>query len=323
MDTKINELQTCYAVLHISNGPGVKDVQDGLRVIVEESERFQLTEDIWMERFDRDLGQRIQTACEPQHFNISSAGYDRHLYAFVKRVTKPEKSKYEGMSELAGLVALSRLVHPTSTGDRYCARIFRYGNNNSSIECVRFFGVSPDVSLIDARRDWLSAQDGQTLLKLVSWLPKDKKMHDRIHRAYWNHESALRSYYLDVKWTLVVSAFEALLNTRDQYVAVQFRERVGQLAKYFSVDMTQTELKAAYNLRSELVHAQNFLFGLNNVLPQTEHVPLYTKLESLLRSTLLACLLERTFGDHFRDNSSIDSRWPVSFPVPKKCKKGP
>ena len=153
-----------------------------------------------------------------------------------------------------------------STGDRYCARIFRYGDNSSPIECIRFFGVSSDVSLIDARRDWLSAKDGQTLLKLISWLPKDKKMHDRIHHAYWNHESALRSYYLDVKWTFVVSAFEALLNTRDQYVALQFRERVGQLAKHFNVGLTEAELKAAYNLRSQLVHAQNFLFGLDNVL---------------------------------------------------------
>lgn len=323
MDAKTNEPQTCYTILHISNGPGAQDMQHGLRVIVEDSGRFQLTENIWMERFDQDLGQRIQTACEPPHFNISSAEYDRHLYAFVKRVTEPERSRYEGMSELAGLVALSRLVHPTSTGNRYGARIFRYGDNNSPIECVRFFGVSPDVSLIDARRDWLSAQDGQTLLKLASWLPKDKKMHDRIHRAYWNHESALRSYYLDVKWTLVVSAFEALLNTRDSYVALQFRERVGQLANHFNVNLTEAELKATYSLRSQLAHAQNFLFGLNNVLPQSEHVPLYTKLESLLRSTLLTCLLDGNFGDHFRDNSSVDNRWPVNLPVPKSAKKVP
>ena len=113
---------------------------------------------------------------------------------------------------LRGLIALSRLVHPTSTGDRYCARIFKYGDPNSIIEAVRFFGVSPDVSLIDGRSDWLSAADGQTLLKLVPWLTGN--MHRRVHHAYWNHESAMRSYYLDVKWTLVVSAFEALMNTQ-------------------------------------------------------------------------------------------------------------
>ena len=71
------------------------------------------------------------------------------------------------------------------------------------------------------------------------------------------------------------------------------------------------------------MHAQNFLFGLNSVLPQSEHVPLYAKLESLLRSTLLTCLLDQTFGDHFQDNSSVDNRWPVDFTVPKRRKKGP
>jgi hypothetical protein len=314
--------ETCYVVLHMSNGPGRQDLQNGLRVIVEDSGRFQLSENIWIERFDRELGQKIQTACDPPHYKINSAGYDRHLYGFVKRVTEPEKSKYEGMSELAGLVALSRLVHPTSTGDRYSARIFRYGDKDSPIECVRFFGVSPDVSLIDTRRDWLSAQDGQTLLKLVPWLQINKKMHERIHHAYWNHESALRSYYLDLKWTLIVSAFEALLNSGDQNVTRQFKNRVGQLAKHFGVVLTEDDIDNGYKLRSKLVHAENFLFGLNKILPQSEHVPLYTKLESLLRVTLLTCLLDESFGNHFRDEASIDSRWPVNFPV-SKSKKGP
>jgi hypothetical protein len=145
----MNQSETCYIILHMSNGPGRQDLKDGLRVIVEDGGRFQLSETVWMERFDKELGLRIETACDPPHFNINKAGYDRHLYAFVKRVTEPEQTKFEGMSELGGLVALSRLVHPTSTGDRYAARIFRYGDRDSPIECVRFYGVSQDVSLID------------------------------------------------------------------------------------------------------------------------------------------------------------------------------
>jgi hypothetical protein len=315
----MNQPATCYVILHLSHGPSQAEVKAGARVIVETGEPpFQLTENIWMERFDKDLGEKIQTACDPSHYKIKSAGYDRHLYAFVKRITEPEKSKYEGMSELAGLVALSRLVHPTSTGNRYCARIFQYGDKNSPIEAVRFFGVSPDVSLIDGRRDWLSAQDGQTLVKLVPWLSKN--MHKRVHHAYWNHETALRSHYLDVKWIFIVSAFEALMNTREDSVRMQFRERVGQLAKHFSVKVTEDELNDAYTLRSELVHSQKFLFELHTVLAQSKHVPLYEKLESLLRGTLLECLLDPTFGDHFRDDASIDGRWSVNFPPPRKPK---
>jgi len=102
---------------------------------------------------------------------------------------------------------------------------------------------------IDGWHDWFSVQDGQILLKLVPWL--SKKMHMRVHHVYWNHETALRSYYLDVKWSFIVSAFEALTNTREDSVRMQFRERVGQLATHFSVKVTEDELNDAYTLRSE------------------------------------------------------------------------
>jgi hypothetical protein len=296
-----------------------------MRVIVEAGQpRFQITDDIWMERFDAELGKKIRIACDPAHYNVSDAGYDNHLYAFVRRVPDGERTKYEGVSVLAGLIALSRLVHPTSTGYRYCARIFRHGDPSSIIEAVRFFGVSPDVSLIDGSRDWLSAADGQTLLKLAPWLTAT--MHHRIHRAYWNHETALRSYYLDVKWVLAVSAFEALMNTGENKSRLQFVERVGQLAHYFGDNIPEQELHDAYTLRSELAHAQKFLFQLVDVLPQEEYVPLYAKLESLLRKALLTCLLDPTFGDRFRDVPSVDAQWPVSFPTtrPRKARaKGP
>jgi hypothetical protein len=315
--------ETCYVILHLANGPSQADVNAGAHVIVEEGDaRFYFTKDIWMERLDKELAKKIQSACGPRHFNIEDVVHDQHLYAFVKRISAPEKSKFEGVSELFGLVSLSRLVHPTSTGERYCARIFRYGDENSPIEAVRFYGVSPDVSLIDGRRDWLAANHGKTLLQLVPWLSRN--MHKRVHHAYWNHETALRSYYLDVKWTFMVSAFEALLNTREDFVRMQFRERVKQLAKHFGVTVTDDELNDAYTLRSELVHSQKFLFELHTVLPQSEHVLLYEKLESLLRTTLLTCLLDPKFGDHFRDTASIDNRWPVNLPVPRKrAKKGP
>ena len=309
--------EAVYVALHMSNGPSKAELAAGTRAIVEAGDpSFRLTEDIWMERFDKELGKKIETACSPAQYNVSDAGYDRHLYAFVSKVPSVEKRKYEGMSVVAALIALSRLVHPTSTGDRYCARIFRYGDPNSIIEAVRLFGVSPDVSLIDGRRDWLSAADGQTLLKLVPGLTAN--MHRRVHHAYWNHESAMRSYYLDVKWTLVVSAFEALMNTKKDYVALQFRERVKQLADHFRISMTVDELKKAYELRSGLVHSQKFLFELETVLPKQDHVPLYGRLETLLRKTLLECLLDIKFGAYFQDASSVDSRWPVNFPAPKK-----
>ena len=107
--------EAVYVVLHMSNGPSKADVAAGTRAIVDAGDPpFRLTEDIWMERFDKELGKKIETACSPAQYNLSDVGHDRHLYAFVRKVPSGEKSKYEGMSVLAGLIALSRLVHPNS-----------------------------------------------------------------------------------------------------------------------------------------------------------------------------------------------------------------
>jgi hypothetical protein len=70
---------------------------------------------------------------------------------------------------------------------------------------------------------------------------------------------------------------------------------------------------------SGLVHSQKFLFELETVLPKEKHVPLYGRLEALLRKALLECLLDAKFGDYFRSEVSVDSRWSVKFPPPRKA----
>ena len=100
---------------------------------------------------------------------------------------------------------------------------------------------------------------------------------------------------------------------------MQFRERVKQLEDHFEIPMTVGELKKAYELRSGLVHSQNFVFELETVLPKEKHVPLYGRLETLLRKALLECLPNTKFGDYFRNEVSVDSRWPIKFPPPRKA----
>lgn len=162
-------------------------------------------------------------------------------------------------------------------------------------------------------------KDGEALQTLMPWL--SKKMHPRVHRAYWNHENAMRSYYLDIRWTLVASAFEALLNTQERDVAWQFRDRVRQLADELNVPLSDGDLRNAYALRSKLVHAQSFLSDLESVLPKSQHSALYEKLESLLRNTVLRCLLDDKFGNFFRDDAAVNSRWPLSPNPNREAKK--
>jgi hypothetical protein len=299
-----------YVALHVdAAGPSpVAEKNRSPLIVSDTSRRFQLSDDIWIEKLDQQLAIRIQQACDPPNYNISFEPYDRHLYAFAGRVSGNEGSNYAGMSDLHTTIALSRLVHPTSTGDRYCVKVLHFGMNGSAIQAVRYRGVSPDVSLAAHQPDWLSVEDGEVLRELMPWL--SKIMHPRVHRAYWNHEYAMRSYYLDMRWTLVVSGLEALTNVGQDDCAGQFRNRVRQLAVQFSIDLSEDELRGAYKLRSKLLHAEGFLADLQTVLPKSQHSLLYEKLELLLRATVRHCLLDQTFGDCFRDGAAVKARYP-------------
>jgi hypothetical protein len=297
-------------VLHVGNGPSHTDVESGPPLVVTDANRFPLNGEIWIERLDEQLAKRIQVACEPPHYNTNNFVQDRHLYAFLRRAFDSEASRYEGMVELQMLIALSRLVHPTTVGDRYCALIFDFGHEDSVIQAIQFRGISPDVTLT-TQRDWLSVGDGEELRKLMPWLSKTKRMHDRVRRAYWYHEYAMRSAYLDMRWPLVVSGLEALISTGEHNNKRQFCTGVQKLANHFNVGLTAGDLSKAYKLRSKLVHAESFLYNLGSVLPQNDHNPLYEKLEGVLRTTIKQCLVDATFGSFFCDDHAVQGKWQL------------
>lgn len=182
----------CYVILHVGIGPSQHEEKQGLALIVKDAERFALSDDIWIERLEEQTAKKVQKACEPPHYNIGGADYDRHLYAFIRWVPDGEARRYEGLETLHAVLALSRLIQPTSIGNRYCAQVFHYGRADSGIYAIQYRGISPDVFLNRKQRDWLTVEDGETLRGLTPWLSKDKNMHHRVHRAYWYHEYVMR-----------------------------------------------------------------------------------------------------------------------------------
>ena len=130
-------------MLHIGTGlPGqTAEWESCPPVVVSGAGPFALNDDFWIEKLDEQLAIHIQAACDPPHYGINNDQTDRHLYAFVRRVSEVETSQYEGMDELHAVVALSRLIHPTSTGDRYCAWILRYDSPESPIRAVQYRGI--------------------------------------------------------------------------------------------------------------------------------------------------------------------------------------
>ena len=135
-------------------------------------------------------------------------------------------------------------------------------------------------------------------------------MHDRIHRAFWHHENAMRTYYLDARWTLVVAGLEALLNVEDSNVRFQVKSRASRLATELAWNLTPDEAHDAFTVRSKLSHGQSFLFGVGTVLAPDKHRPLYDKLETLLRRAVKRCLIDARFADHFADAAAVNTQWP-------------
>ena len=314
-------LRGAYAILHILSGPSlaINEAEADNRPVAMDGARFFLSDDTWIERLDEETALHIQTACEPAQYRIDNVVHDRHLYAFLKKVPKVETVRYEGLNELHALVALSRLIHPTSTGDRYSAWALQYPQQNSSVVAIQYKGMSPDVLLSKGHRDWLSVADAEVVRKVAGWVAPNKSMHARVRRAYWNHEYAMRSAFLDMRWTLVVSGLEALTNIGERDSGGQFRCRAKLLADELQVNLSEDELERAWKLRSKLVHAEGFLYDLESVLPRNQHDPLYEKLEMLLRLVLRRSLLDENFGDFFKDDNAVALRWPY-FPsrTPRK-----
>lgn len=297
-----------YVVLHI--GAKLAGPSETSLAFIGENGRFDITADIWIERLDSELAKRIISACEPRGI-IETIPTDRHLYAWVRRTPERESRRYEGLQPLLNAIVLSRFIHPTNTGLRYCAWLSDLSADARIVSPISFTGISPDVLLAPETRNWLTEANGREVKELSIWLMAEK-MHERVRRAYWNHEYALRLAELDIRWPLIVGAFEALItNDKEDSLTWQFKDRVSRLAAHFCIPLSEADLGKMYDVRSKLVHGEKFLHALGGTVPVVEQPALYQKLETLLRLTVKACLSESAFYDHFRDARSVTANWPL------------
>jgi len=280
---------------------------------------FQLSSDIWIEKLDQEIAINIQRACEPANHKIDNQVWDRHLYAFVRREPEHEKRQRrqagavvrdEGILPLFTVMALSRLVHPTTIGNRYCAKIYPRPETDPVIQALTTVGANPDVTFGDISHDWLSPSHGDELRELMAWVPETQPMLKRVHGAFWKHEEAARTYFLDSRFPVAMAGLEALITVGKYKNGPRFVRRVEKLAQEFGISLSKTELEQAYELRSEVAHGQSFLYDLHTVLPPDKQPPLYNKLESLLRAAVKRCLLDAQFRSRFEDDQSVLKEYP-------------
>ncbi len=293
-------------VIHTNEHVAPTDVLVGLQAPPDE--RFQIADDLWIDPLSDDLAKQVFDSCEPPGLLIHRPHSPlQQLYAFVREQAPPKPVyKWDSDRRLLTCVALSRLVHPTTISFRYAARII-YTSDDAPPEVVPgpVRGHGADVFLVDeAGRDWLTTNELGALRELVQLLHA-ADLPPRIWRAFWYYEYAARTFYADVRCTLVCTALEALVHTDRFGSTQQFSVRVSRLAAELGIDLSRDDAEAGYDMRSALSHGQ----GLPEFTGEDRR--LYGIMETTLQRGLVRAIRDRDFAEVFLTSERIRDRWPL------------
>jgi hypothetical protein len=275
-------------------------------------ERINLSDDMWLGRLDGAIVKAVMDTCEPRTFGIiSPVRQFAQLYSFVRELPYGDMYRFDNENLLTSAVAVSRLIHPTSTGLTYAARIAYEPDGVKQIFPAQVSGISKDVFLSPNRtRNWLIKAEAKILGELVPTI--SAFLPPRLHNALWHHEYALRTYYLDHRWTLVCTGLEALVHTDRLQNTSQFTRRIPKLASELGVSISEAEAREAYDLRSRLSHGVSFLStAASHAATSEAQLKLYDRLEDALRLAVLRGMREKDFQAVFADDDQIRRRWPI------------
>jgi hypothetical protein len=274
--------------------------------------RLELSDQIWIGRLDEGFAKLVIDACDSRYFGpIPHERGDWQLYSYVRELNLPDSDwRWDHDHRLEATVAISRLIHPTSAGLLSAARVSLddSGNIEQIYGAVRS-GISSEVFLSrNRKRNWLVVGDAAVLCELIPRLPLP--LSQRVHNAFWHHEYAARTYYINHRWSFICTGLAALVHTDRGRNTAQFVQRVPALASELGISISEEQAGDAYEVRSHLAHGVS-LQTAGPGGPPTSLVELYDCIEDILRLAALRSMRDARFADIFADDDLIRSRWPL------------
>ena len=259
--------------------------------------------------------------CSPHGLKTEPVQHFEALYAFIRAADADDSGlKWDPGDYIQTAIALSRIAHPTSIGFEDAARLFMTADGTDVHEGlpgpIKGFGAHAFVTDDPKNwRNWLTKNDARLTGRLMGAFYGSKGVRPpRIERAMWFHEYTARTYHLDLRWVLVVTGLEALINVDEHKARQQFRTRTVGLANRYGVPWTDEDAKKAYALRSKLAHGQHVADS------GAEGHDLYRRMEEVLRTVVREALLDAEFGSIFANEKHIEAEWPlpagIGKPVP-------
>ena len=304
-------MPTFDIVLHTNGGMFRDNAQQLLASFPPINDRVELGPGLWVGRLNGRLAEALMDTCEPKMLGVPTPVRQfSQMYAYVRELDgNPDLYYWDKDFRLSRLVAMSRLVHPTTVGFRYAGRVLQ---DAQTLEIVpaQPHGISVDTYLSPSQqRDWLTRSEAERLgeLDAKSEPLTQPSFPRRVSRALWYFDYAQRTYYADLRWTMIATALEALIHTGRANSTRHFKYRVPALAAAVGAPaLTSSESDAAYDFRSRLSHGDGFLSDM----PQAD-LGLYDRLEETLRLTILKAFLEPAFASVFTDDAQIEARFPA------------
>jgi hypothetical protein len=296
---------------HGGGGPG--------RPIVYFEDSYRIAEDVWLANFDIDFANGIMDACEPRGENFEPRRQYGAPYGLV-RVSVPDVPghtlHFDHDSRLLTCVALSRLVHPTSIGFAYSARIIERNDGSRQVVPHTPHDLNARAFVIDPDQDWLVPADVPEIRQLLQAYVGSARPQ-RVSSALWHFEIAARTYYFDIRWPLHVTGLEALVHVAGERDPKNQRRYAGSTQVFVNrllaigrskpnLAVAEDVLRDIYDRRSTLAHGQSF-GQLDSSTKQ-----LIRTTEQLLRGVLKECLLDAQFASTFANDGAVQSTYPLN-----------
>jgi hypothetical protein len=309
---------TDYALM--TEGPDLDEFDDWRTFQAKHfDEPVQISEDLWIGP-PGEIAEPIMDACTPPGENtVAPIRQFGCRYAFFRtNAPKDPFFTWDPDRRLATCLQLSRLIRPTTISARYAARVVRPASRNKlnkDYEIIPAWGQVGQGNWVPEEKDnWFRDDDVTELTHLLESFRPSELPH-RVTRAMWHYEYLAGIYWVDIRFTLLVTALESLVHTdersrKDGRRAGSTRQFVGRLLtvgerKGWTVSANM--LAAVYEYRSSLAHGQGM-----KAFDRDEVHRSYVEVDSFLRQMLLDAIRDPAEASVYTDDDSVRSTIPIA-----------
>lgn len=258
-----------------------------------------------------------------------------HFALINEGPAKPDEYNWDPDQRLQEFVALSRVVHPSSIGFSYCARLKATGGSGWNI----IPASNPSYAYTNNPRTFLRLSELRVAATLAEkWRMQKQRFemaNGRIANALWWREKAAQEYYLEARWPLLITAIECLIKLWRKKPRMgstkNFVHGMRMLAKRVGKPYSQREAKKAYAIRSTFAHGGRWPVNFPKLATIRKRGPetvqndhrrverqwqLYEKTEAVLDGAIRLAIENDQFGGIFQNRARLASQ--VDSAIPQK-----